>query len=437
MSWWLYLFDSTIMKTMITSLVEKAKELNPKFFSWIDNLFHALQAPYKASAQAIEQLEEKLLKTKRDDAPATQESYWKFWITWLLVVFIWFVLFKWLTLIYLIMTAFIVSMALETIINFFERMPGISRWFAIGLSYLLLIIFLLATVVIVFPFIFSQIIELISAVLMRVAERRNMIQNQWLDSLIMNSRIPTQVKERMLAWLYTEWESVWDMIQSAIVSNVDRLVSLWTASIKDAGNFVVTAITAFFGVTMQLFFVVILSIFFSLEKKQVIHFIAQVSGHVERTELILMKLYRKLGFWLKWQVILSTCIGFFVLIGLNIIPIFGIDIPHKFTLAIIAWLVEFLPYLWPFLWMLPAILIATSLYWFKWLVVIVILYTIIQQIENNMLVPMVMSQTLWMSPLLIFMCLFLWAAFFWFLGILLAVPIAVIVSILYDTYRKI
>ncbi len=426
-----------MMNKLIKTFYEKIISVKSKLTHWVNNLFHTLQAPYKASAEAIEQLEKKLLKTEQVSTLLTKESYRKFRITWLLVVFIGFVLFKWLTLIYLIITAFILSMALESIINFFERMPNISRWFAIWLSYFLLIIFLLATVVIVFPFIFTQLIELISAVLSRVSERRNMIQNQWLDTLIMNWRIPTQVKERILSWLYTEWESVWDMIQSAIVSNVDRLVSLWTTSIKDAGNLVVTVITSFFGVTMQLFFVVILSIFFSLEKKKVIHFIAEVSGHVERTELILMKLYRKLGFWLKWQVILSTCIWFLVLVGLHILPIFGIDIPHKFTLAIIAWLVEFLPYLGPFLWMLPAMLIALSLYGFKWLIAVIILYTIIQQFENNVLVPMVMSQTLWMSPLLIFMCLFLWAAFFGFLGILLAVPIVVIISILYDTYRKI
>ena len=426
-----------MMNKLIKTFYEKIISVKSKLTHWVNNLFHTLQAPYKASAEAIEQLEKKLLKTEQVSTLLTKESYRKFRITWLLVVFIGFVLFKWLTLIYLIITAFILSMALESIINFFERMPNISRWFAIWLSYFLLIIFLLATVVIVFPFIFTQLIELISAVLSRVSERRNMIQNQWLDTLIMNWRIPTQVKERILSWLYTEWESVWDMIQSAIVSNVDRLVSLWTTSIKDAGNLVVTVITSFFGVTMQLFFVVILFIFFSLEKKKVIHFIAEVSGHVERTELILMKLYRKLGFWLKWQVILSTCIWFLVLVGLHILPIFGIDIPHKFTLAIIAWLVEFLPYLGPFLWMLPAMLIALSLYGFKWLIAVIILYTIIQQFENNVLVPMVMSQTLWMSPLLIFMCLFLWAAFFGFLGILLAVPIVVIISILYDTYRKI
>ncbi|MBP7848323.1 AI-2E family transporter [Patescibacteria group bacterium] len=52
--------------------------------------------------------------------------------------------------------------------------------------------------------------------------------------------------------------------------------------------------------------------------------------------------------------------------------------------------------------MVPAILVGIASYGFKGLIVVLILYWIIQQSENNILVPMVMNRTLGISPLIIF-----------------------------------
>ena len=53
----------------------------------------------------------------------------------------------------------------------------------------------------------------------------------------------------------------------------------------------------------------ITAVFFSIEKEKVIHFLAQMSGKVEYTELRLLKLYKQLGYRLKGQLILCIMIG--------------------------------------------------------------------------------------------------------------------------------
>ena len=67
------------------------------------------------------------------------------------------------------------------------------------------------------------------------------------------------------------------------------------------------------------------------------------------------------------------------------------------------------------------------------MVATLLLYRAIQQTENNIIVPAVMSQKLSVNPLVIFLCMLLGATLFGFLGVLLAVPLAVIVSILVAT----
>lgn len=408
--------------------------------SYGNQFFDAVQKPYRQSAQSIQNLEERVKQqfSKKPKNPIDTHSFWSFWIIGLVIVWVWLLISQSINLIYLIITAFIIAMAIESIIRFFASFRGISRGFAIGLSYFLLFIFLLTIVIIVIPFILSQLIEIWTSLIEQLASWQRNLQQQWLQAIIVESSLPDQVKERLVTNTFEGEAGVGSAIQTALVTNVDQLVSFWTSSLRDAWNIVVSLLSGFFSVAFQFVVVFVLSVFFSLEKDRVMHLIAQVSGQVERTELLLMKVYRKLWLWLKWQAVLSLIIFVMVYLWLLFIwlDFIGVDIPNKFTLALIAWMVEFIPYLWPFLGMFPALLIGVSLYGFKGLVAILILYRAIQQSENNILVPMVMSHTLWASPLLIFICMVLWWTLFGFLWILLAVPISVIVSILYSTYSN-
>ena len=62
---------------------------------------------------------------------------------------------------------------------------------------------------------------------------------------------------------------------------------------------------------------------------------------------------------------------------------------------------EFIPYIGPILSLIPALIIGLGISW-KIAIVITILYLVIQQVENNFLVPYVMSRSLDLSPLLVF-----------------------------------
>lgn len=90
---------------------------------------------------------------------------------------------------------------------------------------------------------------------------------------------------------------------------------------------------------------------------------------------------------------------------------------------------EFIPYVGPFLALLPALAIAAGM-GFTPIIAVFILYIIIQQAENNILVPMVMSKALNLSPLLILLMMTIMASLFGVVGILLAIPFAAILQII-------
>lgn len=116
-----------------------------------------------------------------------------------------------------------------------------------------------------------------------------------------------------------------------------------------------------------------------------------------------------LSAWMKGQVILCLSIFSLTLIGLFALRLFGIKIDDIFTLALIAGLMEFIPYIGPFLALLPALAIAAGLGMTP-TIVIFILYIVIQQAENNILVPMVMSKALNLSPFLILLIMTIMAS---------------------------
>jgi len=113
--------------------------------------------------------------------------------------------------------------------------------------------------------------------------------------------------------------------------------------------------------------------------------------------------------------------------------VFGIDTEKTFTLALISGIMEFIPYLGPIIALIPALIIGFGL-GFKAAITITILYIIIQQIENNILVPYVMSKSLDLSPFLVFVVMFIGASLGGIMGIILAVPLTGIARIIYIEY---
>jgi len=104
----------------------------------------------------------------------------------------------------------------------------------------------------------------------------------------------------------------------------------------------------------------------------------------------------------------------------------------KWTLALISWLTEFIPYIGPLLWGIPAWLLALTHYGLWGFGIIFILYWFIQWTENNILIPYVMNKTLGLSPIVIFLCVLLGGLVLGFVGVVIGVPLAVIITMIYD-----
>ena len=143
-----------------------------------------------------------------------------FWAIGVGVVYIAYLAFQSLDLLYLILAAVLISVAMESLIQVGSR--RIPRGLSIGLSYFLLILFMLTGVVIILPFILQQLSSIIGIVITYfydMGQKINMLGlSGYIESL---TRVPEFFQSYILDALRYDTMN----IQSTLINNISSLVS--------------------------------------------------------------------------------------------------------------------------------------------------------------------------------------------------------------------
>ena len=141
-------------------------------------------------------------------------------------------------------------------------------------------------------------------------------------------------------------------------------------------------------------------------------------------ENLLALLARVGGRWVRGQLLLGASIFLATAIGLTILTAIGFSEFGQFTLvlALIAGLLEFVPIIGPIIAAVPAILIGLSIS-FPAAIAAALLYTAIQQLENNFLVPKVLGDAIELHPAVMILALVVGGALFGIGGAILAAPV--------------
>lgn len=141
----------------------------------------------------------------------------------------------------------------------------------------------------------------------------------------------------------------------------------------------------------------------------------------------------KFGAWVRGQLILMLAVGILTFIALEIA-----GVKYSATLAVLAGLTELLPYVGPLLAYIPAAIIALSQSGFIFAIVVTAIYIGIQQLEGNVLIPLVMKKTVGLSPVIVMFAMLVGASFPEtinpIVGIIVSVPIATAIGVFIEDY---
>lgn len=215
-----------------------------------------------------------------------------------------------------------------------------------------------------------------------------------------------------------------------IINNLETALKQIGSQLQNLAGNTLGAIKVLFNGIFNAILVLVLTFFIIVDEKGISRFFTSLFPS-KHTEYIIEKsdaVKEKIGYWLRGQLKLMLLIGIVTFIGLKLL---GVE--YALTLATLAAFTELIPVVGPIIAAIPALLVAlnespmTALW-------VILLYLIIQQLEGNIIVPIVMKQSVGLSPIIIIVAMLIGFQFLGILGVIIAVPVATAISIFIKDY---
>lgn len=212
-------------------------------------------------------------------------------------------------------------------------------------------------------------------------------------------------------------------------SDIQEILISISNALKNATMFIVSGAISVVGGIMSIVLILVMSFYLVLEEGGIEKFIKALIPRTQTQDQavrILRKIENKLGRWFMGQISLGVIVGLLSFIGLSLI-----GMPYAIALALLAGLFELIPYIGPILSAIPAIAIALTISP-AMAIITTLLYFIIQQFENYLIVPKVMEKSVGLHPIIIIIAAILGGKLMGVTGMILAVPIVTIAFIIAD-----
>ncbi|MBU4217138.1 AI-2E family transporter [Candidatus Parcubacteria bacterium] len=197
-------------------------------------------------------------------------------------------------------------------------------------------------------------------------------------------------------------------------------------SVQDATSGVFSTISGFVGGIFTFLLTLVITFYMVVEEnaiKKIVWSLAPQKYQVYTMHLI-NRMQKKIGLWLRGQLILSVIIFIFVYAGLSVL-----GVKYALVLALIAGLTESVPYLGPIFAAIPAVFLAFAQGGIVLAISVAIFYYIIQLTENNIIVPKLMQKVVGLNPIISISVLMIGFSVAGIIGAILSIPVATAVSV--------
>jgi len=297
-------------------------------------------------------------------------------------------------LLLLLFTAVVLANSLNILVKRFQK-SGIKRIYAVLLALFLLIVVLFVFFWLIVPPFVTQFQQL--ALLVPKGIEKLQV---WLD-LLFNRLDPELIK------LFPDTQEITKQLQPLLNQLLGGGLTFFYGTL---------------GVLLSLLLLLVLSIMLLADPLPYRQGFIRLfpSFYRRRIDEILVLCNEALQGWLVGILFNMSFITVLSLVGLSILRI-----PLALAQAMLAGIFTFIPNIGPALSVIPPIAIALIEAPWK-SVAVIILYIIIQQVESNLLTPLVMAQQVSLLPAVTLLAQVFFATLFGFLGLFLALPLAVV-----------
>lgn len=319
-----------------------------------------------------------------------------------------------------ILVTFFIAIFFAAAINpFVKKMETkkIPRWLGIFIIYIILIGIIGLLISLIIPILITQVPKIAESIIVAMAE---LFPGVKIDSTILIETVNT-IQQHLRGI------NISDVTQG----NINSILSSASTVINETWRNTLSIVVGISGGVFNFILVLVITFFLALDTKGMGNFFKSLfpSKYTPYIESKAEAIQSKIGEWLVGQLLLSIIVGVTTFIGLSIL---GVD--YAFTLALIAAITEFIPYVGPIMAGIPAVLVAIGqggIFFALWALAVII---VIQQTENNIFVPWIMKKSVGISPVATILAMMIGFQVLGILGMILAIPIATSIGIFISDY---
>lgn len=330
----------------------------------------------------------------------------------------------------LLTLALLIAFVLMPIVDFFCNQLKMPRGLAVFLAYLLLTIVLLISPLILIPRVISGFRFLLN---IDYQSYVNQIV-QWTETMLLslkemgpysflgfNINLDPLVEPALRSLYNTEIDI------RPFLPSVDMVINSLQSAVTITYGLAANVMGTVFSGMLAVVVVIVSAIYISLDAPKFAHWFLEVIPHPHHPEVatLLQRIQRVWRAYLRGQLNLMIIVGLITWAGNA-----AIGLPGAFVLGVIAGGLEVVPHLGPVLMTVPAVIIALiqgSTYLpvsnLVFALIVILLYVVIQQVENAVIVPVVLGDAVDLHPLVVLFGVIIGASTLGILGALLAAPI--------------
>jgi predicted PurR-regulated permease PerM len=171
------------------------------------------------------------------------------------------------------------------------------------------------------------------------------------------------------------------------------------------------------------FFLGVTTFYLLVERERLDHYL-EILGGKENGRFwggLIERLERRLGGWVRAELLLMVIVGVMVYVGLVIL---GVN--YALPLALLAGLLEVVPNIGPVISAVPAVVVGLAASPLT-AIAVAALYFLVQQLENSLIVPQVMARKVGLRPLVVILALATGFELGQVAGAILAIPILLLI----------
>jgi len=283
-----------------------------------------------------------------------------------------------------ILFAFVISILAEPAVSFLEK-KRLSRTFSVILIYLVFFGFISFLIYLIVPFFIQEI----------------------------------QQFSQLFPQYFERFSPVFRNLGLAAFENLESFTKSIQEWLIKASSSIFSAVVSIFGGIIAAFTIVILSVFFSIEKGGLEKAVKLVSpkGYEQYFLELFENSQKKISIWFGVRILGCLFVGLLVFLTCYIF-----QLKYALTFGIIAGVLDIIPVVGPTV--AGAIVVAFAFLesWPKALFLL-IAFVLIQQIEGNVLVPILTRKFVGLSPILVLISLIIGGKLWGILGAVLTIPL--------------